>query len=174
MATLLSPQRLFRWHFHIPHHTRVSSHNMIYLWIQNCRSTASTAKKKPPVHVRTMRTPPNIRAVRQAMFGSPYRSAKKGAAALHLSHSSVWRILHNDLNFHLYKMVVVQQLSDLHEENRTIFSENFLNSLTRDEVILMHDEAHFHLLGTVKNKISVTGLILILSSFISILFTAHR
>jgi hypothetical protein len=46
-------------------------------------------------------------------------------------------------------MVVVQQLSDLDKENLTIFSENFLNILTCDEVILMSDEAHFHLLGTV-------------------------
>jgi len=38
----------------------------------------------------------------------------------------------------------------------------------------MSDEAHFHLLAQRTNKISVTGLILILSSFISIRFTAHR
>jgi len=86
------------------------------------------------------------------MFGSPHRSAKKRAAALHLSHSSVGRILHIDLNFHPYKMVVVQQLSDLDEENCMIFSENFLNILTRDEVILLSDEAHFHLLGTVNKQ----------------------
>jgi len=49
-------------------------------------------------------------------------------------------------------MAVGQQLSDLDKENRTIFSENFLNILTCDEVILMSDEAHFHLLGTVSKQ----------------------
>jgi len=41
-------------------------------------------------------------------------------------------------------MVVVQQLSGLDKENRTIFSENFLNILTCDEVILMSNETHFY------------------------------
>ena len=75
------------------------------------------------------------------MFGSPHHSAKKRAAAVHLSHSSVWRILHSDLNFHPYKMVVVQQLSDLDKENGTIFSENFLNILTCFDISLtVHHE----------------------------------
>jgi len=49
-------------------------------------------------------------------------------------------------------MVVAQQLSDLDKENRTVFSENFLNIQTCDEVILMSDEAHFHSLGTVNKQ----------------------
>lgn len=42
---VVATQRLFHWHFHVPH-ARVPNHNTIHLWIQNCRSTASTAKKK--------------------------------------------------------------------------------------------------------------------------------
>jgi hypothetical protein len=49
-------------------------------------------------------------------------------------------------------MVVVLQLSDLDKENCMIFSENFLNVLTDDEVILMRDKAHFHLSGTVNKQ----------------------
>jgi hypothetical protein len=83
---VVTTRRLFHWHFHIPCHAGVPSLNTIHLWIQNCRSTASTAKKKPPVPVHMMRTPLNIKAVSQAVFGSPHRLAKKRAAALHLSH----------------------------------------------------------------------------------------
>jgi len=86
---VVTTQRLFHWYFHVSRHASVPSCNTIHLRIQNCRSTASTAKKEASFPVHTMRTPPNIKAVRQAMFGSPHHSAKKCAAALHLSHSSV-------------------------------------------------------------------------------------
>jgi hypothetical protein len=96
-----------------------------------------------------MKTPPNIQAVRQAMVRSR-RSARKHPTDWHSCHSSVWRLLHKDSNFHLYKKVLVQQTSDLGKENHAIFSENFLNVPTDDEVILISGEAHFHLSGTVK------------------------
>jgi hypothetical protein len=49
-------------------------------------------------------------------------------------------------------MVVVQQLSEPDKENHMAFSENFLNVLTDDKVILMSDKAHFHKLGTVSKQ----------------------
>ncbi|GFG35630.1 hypothetical protein Cfor_02553 [Coptotermes formosanus] len=49
-------------------------------------------------------------------------------------------------------MVVAQQLSDRDKENRTTLSENCLNILTDDELILMSDKAHFHLSGAVKKQ----------------------
>jgi len=71
-------------------------------------------------------------------------------------------------------MVVVQQFSDVEKEDCTIFSEIFLNILTCDEVILRSDEAHFHLLGTVNKQNFYYWADSNLSSFICILFTAHR
>nr|CAH7745761.1 unnamed protein product [Callosobruchus chinensis] len=68
-------------------------------------------KKKSTSRPRSVRTPENVAAVREAVKRSPRRSAVKHAAALRLSDRSVGRILHADLKFHPYKMVIVQELS---------------------------------------------------------------
>jgi hypothetical protein len=62
--------------------------------------------------VRTLRSPQNIEAVRQSFIRSPRGSARKHFVALGISDRRVRRILHKDLNFRSYKMVVVQELSD--------------------------------------------------------------
>jgi len=67
----------------------------------------------------------------------------------------VWRILHKDLNFHPYKIAIVQELSDRDMANRRISSEQLLEMLSDDGVIntvLMTDEAHFHLSGYVNKQ----------------------
>ena len=79
---------------------------------------------------------------------SPRRSVRKHSAAIGLSDCNVWRILHKDLNFHPYKIVIVQELIDRDMVNRWISSEQLLEMLNDDGVIktlLMTDEAHFHL-----------------------------
>ncbi|PSN37642.1 hypothetical protein C0J52_25939 [Blattella germanica] len=81
-------------------------------------------KKKPPGDVRTIRTPRNIQAVRQSVQTSPTRSAAKHAIAIGISDRSVRRILHFDLKFHPYKMVVTQELSHRDWESRRICAEN--------------------------------------------------
>jgi len=58
--------------------------------------------------------------------------------------------LHKDLNFHLYKIAIVQELSDWDIANRRVSSEQLLKMLNDDGVIntvLITDEAHFHLSG---------------------------
>jgi hypothetical protein len=60
------------------------------------------------------------------------------------------RILQKDLNFHPYKIAIVQGLSDHDMANHRISSEQLLEMLNNDGVIntvLMIDEAHFHLSG---------------------------
>ena len=57
-----------------------------------------------------------------------------------------------DLNFHPYKIAIVQELNDRDMANRRISSEQLLEMLNDDGVIstlLMIDEAHFHLSGYV-------------------------
>jgi hypothetical protein len=50
--------------------------------------------------------------VRQAFVRNPRRSASKNAIALRMSDHMVRGILHEDLNFHPYKMVMVQAIND--------------------------------------------------------------
>ena len=86
---------------------------------------------------------------------SPRRSVRRHSTAIGLSDRSVWRILHKDLNFHPYKIAIVQELSDRDMANRRISSEQLLEMLSDDGVIntvLMTDEAHFHLSGYVNKQ----------------------
>jgi len=65
------------------------------------------------------------------------------------------RILHKDLNFYLYKIVNVQELSDRDTANCRVSSEQLLEMLDEDGVIntvLMTNEAHFHLSGYVNKQ----------------------
>ena len=70
-----------------------------------------------------------------AIVKSPRRSARKHSAATGLSDHSVRRILHKDLNFHPYKIAIVQELSDRDTANRRIFSEQLLEMLNDGGVI---------------------------------------
>jgi hypothetical protein len=57
-----------------------------------------------------------------------------------------------DLNFHLYKMVVVQELSDRDMAKCSTVAERLIRILSDDVVILMTDEAHFYLPGYVNKQ----------------------
>jgi hypothetical protein len=49
-------------------------------------------------------------------------------------------------------MMVVQELSDRDMANRSTIAERLLGILCDDVIILMTDEAHFHLSGSVKKQ----------------------
>ena len=81
---------------------------------------------------------------------SPRLSVRRHSAAIGLSDRSLRRILHKDLNFHPYKIAIVQELSDRDMANPRISSAQLLEMLIDDGVIntvLMTDEAHFHMSG---------------------------
>ena len=62
-------------------------------------------------NTRSVRTPVAVERVREAVIESPGRSVRKRAAALRMSSRSVFRILHQVLRFHPYKLNV-QQLNE--------------------------------------------------------------
>jgi hypothetical protein len=80
--------------------------------VRNFRETASLAKSKPTGREPSLGTPENIEQVRQAFVRSPRRSAGRNGIALRMSDVTVRRILHEDLNFHPYKMVMVQAINE--------------------------------------------------------------
>jgi len=92
--------------------------------------------------------------VRRAVLASPRRSARRQALALGMSRRSLYRILHDELKFHLYKIMIVQQLAEWDFAQRRDFCENMLAILTEDAnaVVVMSDEAHFHLNGFVNKQ----------------------
>ena len=79
-------------------------------WVNNFRETGDVKKKKPGLP-QTARSPQNIEAVRQSGLRSPRRSARKHASALELSARSVRQIPYEELNFHPYKLAMVQELN---------------------------------------------------------------
>jgi len=82
-------------------------------------------------------------------------SVRRHSTAIGISGRSMQRILHKDLNFHPYKIVIIQELNDRNMANHRISSEQLLKIRNDDGVIntlLMTDEAHFHLSGYVNKQ----------------------
>jgi len=144
-------QWLFRVHFNLGRRDTVPSRNTILRWIHSLRTTGSIVKKKPPRPNKTVRMPENIERVRQALIRSPGQSAQRHAREMRLSHESVRTILQNDLKFHPYKMCVVQKLRATDYEQWEDFAIRMQVLLKENEnaIIIMSDEAHFHLSGEV-------------------------
>jgi transposase len=115
-------QLIYRRHFNIHRNNSVPSRNTLLLWVRNFRETASAAKRKPPGREPSLRTPENIERVRQTFVRNPRRLASRNAIALRMSDRTVRRILHEDLNFHPYKIVMVQAINDQDTVNRKIVS----------------------------------------------------
>jgi transposase len=105
-------QQIFGQHFNVPRNNSVPSRNTVLLWVRNCRETASAAKSKPPGREPSLKTPENIQQMRQASVRYPRWSASRNAIALRISDRTVRRILREGLNFHSYKMVMVQAIND--------------------------------------------------------------
>ena len=144
--------RNFRTHFHLSRHDPVPDRKSILLWVKNFRDTGSALKRKPFGRPRSVRTPENIQIVRESVMRSPRRSAHKHSAALSLSLRSVRRILHLDLKFHPYKLMVVQELLDRDHEIRVTCCQDILEHVPANAALITSDEAHFHLSGYVNKQ----------------------
>lgn len=83
---------------------------------------------------------------------SPRRSAHKHSAALGISSRTVRRILHEELNFHPYKLAVVQQLNPRDYVARKNACKAFLENLPQDALVFFSDEEHFHISGCVNKQ----------------------
>ena len=68
--SVIVTERKFRLHFNVPRYGRIPSRNTILLWVHYVRTTAS-ATKKHGVSKRTVRTPENLEALRNAVDQSP-------------------------------------------------------------------------------------------------------
>ena len=101
--------RLFRRHFKIPRHGRFPCRNIVKEWVHNFRENASALKRKPRGRISTVRTPENVDTVRMTTVKSPRRSVMRNSTAIGLSDHCMRRILHKDLNFHPYKIAIVQE-----------------------------------------------------------------
>ena len=147
-------QRLFKRRFNIGRHGNQPSRNSILRWVNVLRTTGSLLKAKPPGPVRTARTSENVDRVREAITRSPWRSARRHFTELGISQSTMQRILHKDLVFQPYKIMTVQQLNPGNYQQRLSFCQTMLDMFEENEnlTLIMSDEAHFHLNGTVNKQ----------------------
>lgn len=148
--------RAFRKRFGIASHKPVPTEATVRLWVKNFRTKGVVTKIKPPGPVKSVRTTPNIEKVREAITKSPRRSVRKHAASLGLSERTVRRILHDDLHFHPYKMLMTQQLLTTDHATRLQFCERLLDEIESNDFpidkVLFTDEAHFYLHGDVNTQ----------------------
>ena len=147
-------QCLFKRRFNIGRHGNVPSRNSILRWVNALRTTGSLLKAKPPGPVRTTRTSENVNRVREAITRNPRRSARRHSTELGISQSTMQRILQKDLVFQPYKIMTVQQLNPGDYQQHLSFRQTMLYMLEENEnlTLIMSDEAHFHLNGTVNKQ----------------------
>jgi len=151
---IIETQWLFCCRFNIGRHGNIPSRNTILRWVTSFRARGTIMKKKSPGPVTTVRTPENVERVREAVVRSPTRSARRRAVESGMSESTVRRILHKDLGFHPYKMMIVQTLNKGDYQQCSAFAELMLKIVKENEdaIIMMSDEAHFHLNGSVNKQ----------------------
>ena len=152
--SVIVTQQIFHQHFNIHQNDSFPRRNTVLLWVRNFTETAPATKRKPPGREPSLRTPEHIIQVRQAFVRSPQWSAGRNAIASRTSDHTVHQILHEDLNFHLDKMVMVQAINDQDNVNQKSVYEVLLNALDNDNLnhVLMTDEANFHLCGNVNSQ----------------------
>lgn len=149
--SIIATQRAFRTQFNIHPTGPVPGRQSIVSWVNTFRESGSVAKTGAGGH-QTARTPENVERVRESFVRSPRRSARKHAAALGLSDRTVRRILHQDLNFHPYKMAVTQALNETDFNARRNACEALGENLPHDTLVFFSDEAHFHISGCVNKQ----------------------
>lgn len=150
--SVTATQRAFRTRFLLRPNAPVPDRKTILKWVQNLRATGSALPRKPLGRPRSVRTPENIAVVRASVEQSPSRSARKHAAALRMSDRSVRRILHAELHFHPYKIMVTHELNERDFQRRRSSCQEILQAVLPEGIVWSSDEAHFHLSGTVNKQ----------------------
>ena len=132
------------------------SPNAIRRCVRQWREEGSVTCKKPPGQPSSVRAPDNLYRVLASISRSPRRSARKHAQALRMSDSSVRRILRSDPSLHPYELQVVHALSNREREICLQYCRRFVGILTENpdlpNKLLMSNEAHCHLHGTVNKQ----------------------
>ena len=134
------------------------SPNAISRWVRQWSDEGSVTCKKPLAWPSSVCVPDkNSRVLVSSISCSPRRSACKHAQALCMSDRSVRRSLRIDLSLHPYKLQLVYALSNRDREMHLQFRCQSVEILTENpdllNKLLMSDETHFHLHGTV-NKLN--------------------
>jgi hypothetical protein len=90
--------------------------------------------------------------VRRPLTRSHRLSATRQFASLGISDHSMTTILHKDLNFNLYKTIVVQELSNSDKASCSKVAGNLIRILSDHIIVFITEEAHLHSSGCVNKQ----------------------
>lgn len=136
--------RALRIRYEIPPRNTVPHLKYHSLWMNHFRAYSSVFQKRDGAQ-RTVRSPENIDRVRRSILQSPKRFVRKHASSsLALSNRTVHRILHENLPFRPYKMVITYELSQQDWWNRLQVCITLIQTLLKD----VRDEVHIHISGS--------------------------
>ena len=145
-------QRLFRRQFNVLREGTIPDRNTILQWVESFRTTGSVMKRTSTARLHTARTPEYFESVRRSVIESPRHPTRCHSSMLGLSRRSLQRILHGELNFHPYKIMIVQKLLPSDFVQHRLFCERMLEIIDSADVILMMSDAHFCLDGYVNKQ----------------------
>ena len=105
---------------------------------------------------RSSRSDENISAVKTVIDANPKKSVRRISAELHLSKTSVHRILSQDLELFAYTLQIRQSLTEHDCAPRLTFAQWMVELLDATPDLLgriwFSDESHFHLDGHVNKQ----------------------
>lgn len=121
--------------------------------IRKFEATGSVRNRPLSGRPKSVRTNENIARVRESVENEPRMSIPRRSQILGIARTSVWRILHRDLNFYAYKIQLTQELKERDHLQRRNFVNWVLEHRAVDNhfarKIIFSDEAHFTLHGHV-------------------------
>ena len=124
--SVVTVQRLFCRQFNVARGGAIPDGNTVLRSVESFRTTGSVMKRTSTGRPRKAWTPENVESVRRSVIESPRRSTRNRASILGLSRLSLQRILHGELNFHPYKIMIVQKLLPSDFVQRRLFCERML------------------------------------------------
>ena len=132
------------------------SKNTIKRLYEKFSTGEALSNPKRPNKSRPRRSAENIAAVRASVERSPRTSQKRRSQQLRMARSTLQRIIRVDLHLFPYKIQLTQRLLPADKPRRLEWAQRVIEMAEDDEQfwnkIIMSDEAHFTLNGTVNKQ----------------------
>lgn len=129
-------------------------------WCRKFLATGSVSKAHGGGNQRIQEE--DIENVRRSFVRSPRKSIRQAARELGMTRSTVHKVLRRRLQFHAYKLQILQEIKPDDRPKRESFGIDMLNRIDDDEHFLSHvlfsDEATFNLSGKVnRHNVRIWG-----------------
>lgn len=132
------------------------SESMVHRLMSKLETKGVLTDLPHPSGSRTVRTEENIALVASSVNNDPGTSIRRRSQELGISTTSIFKIMHCDLNLFPYKIQLTQVLQPSDHLERRKFADFVLERTQEDpdfvKKILFSDESHFHLQGYVNKQ----------------------